>query len=217
MLKRIVNLISAAIHEGLDQIEDPKMMLNHTLRQMEAELAEARRAILKQQALAASFEKSKEEAEALEDKRRRQAQQAFNAGEENLARRALAEMKLAEARAKHYAEQAEIAAGQVRELKEQAAVLERRYQELKDRKHALIARANFAEVKERIAHSLHSIDTESLYREFQRLENRILEQEIRANAYMSISDEASYARFEYADEIEQELERMRREKKENVS
>ncbi len=213
MFKRICNIVSAAIHEGLDQLEDPKMMLNHTIRNMEDELHKARHAIVKQQTLAASFERNKEEAQALEDKRRRQAEQAFNAGEENLARKALGEMKHYEARASYYSEQAEIAFVQVAELKEQAALLERRYQELKDRKQALIARANVADVKERIVTALHSIDSESFFREFQRLEDRILEKEIRAKtAASSCFDEMSYARFEYADEVEKELERMRSEK-----
>ncbi|ARU60262.1 hypothetical protein CBW65_03680 [Tumebacillus avium] len=213
MFKRIANLISAAIHEGLDQIEDPKMMLNHTLRNMEEEIAKARHAIVKQQTLTASYEKNKEEAHALQDKRRRQAEQAFNAGEENLARKALGEMKHFEARAAYFGEQADHAAEGVRELKEQASLLERRYQELKDKKHALIARANVAQVKERIVTALHSIDTDSFVREFQRFENKILEMEIRANTGASSTfDELSYSRFEYADEVEKELERMRGEK-----
>ncbi|ASS74102.1 hypothetical protein CIG75_03265 [Tumebacillus algifaecis] len=213
MIKRILNIISAAIHEGLDQIEDPKMMLNHTLRNMEDELSKARHAIVKQQAIAASYEKSLDEAQALEDKRRRQAEQAFNAGAEDLARKALSEMKHYEARAQYYDEQAELAYGQVRELKEQGVLLERRYEELKDKKQALIARANVAQVKERIVTALHSIDTDSFCREFQRLENRILEKEIRAKAGTSFAtDEMCYARVEYADEVEKELERMRKEK-----
>src|SRR5690606_40187358 len=94
----------------------------------------------------------------------------LEAGEEELARKALSEMKHWEARADQYRTCADKTAGQVRELKEQLSRLEKKYQELRDKKDALIARANAAKTKQRIHTTLHKIDSESAIRGFERME-----------------------------------------------
>ncbi|MFC7395417.1 PspA/IM30 family protein [Scopulibacillus cellulosilyticus] len=215
VLKRIKNMITATINEGLDKMENPQVMLKQYLRDMDGEIAKAKHTIIKQQAIEKSFYMKKEEAEKLANKRKEQAQLAFDAGEEDLARKALQEMKHFEAKAEKYCELYEKAGEQVKDLKIQLSQLEEKFQDLKDKKNALIARANAAKAKEHIHTSINRIDSESTYKEFKRLEERINEMEIKADTYASasfISDANQWRKFEYADEAEKELEKMRQAK-----
>lgn len=215
MLKRIGDMIAATIHEGLDKLEDPRVMLNHYLRSAEQELYQARDSIRKQQMLEQGFRRKAEEARNMAKKRHQQAQLAFDAGEEGLARAALAEMKHYEAKAQEYQEVSERLAEQLTELRGGLAQLEERVQALKDKKHALIARAHAARTKEQIFSSLHRVDSSNTFREFQRLEERIMELEMKANAWDLegwSSPTPSLAALEYAEEAERELEKMRQAK-----
>ncbi|MBM7646654.1 lia operon protein LiaH [Scopulibacillus daqui] len=215
VLKRMKNMITATINEGLDKLENPQIMLKQYLRDMDAEIAKAKHAIIKQQAIEKNFFMKKDEAEKLAAKRKEQAQRAFDAGEEDLARKALQEMKHFEAKAKQYEDLYEKAGEQVKDLKNQLSQLEDKFQNLKDKKNALIARANAAKAKEHMYTSINRIDSESTYKEFQRLEERICEMEIKANTYAGSSFEGNsseWTKLEYADEAEKELEKMRKAK-----
>lgn len=208
MFKRMRDMVVATIHEGLDRLEDPKVMLNQYMRDMETEIAAAKQAIIKQQALGKGFEQRAQKAAALAVRRKQQAELALKSGEEELARKALAESKHFESKANQDREQAQKTAEQVRELREQLDQLEKRFDILKDKKQALIARANAAKTKKSIAASIHRMDSESTYQEFQRLENRIMEMEIEANT-IGAADWDQGHRWEHTHDIERELEKMK--------
>lgn len=215
VLKRMRDMVVAQINEGLDKVENPRVMLNQYVRDMESDIAKAKHIIIKQQTIEQGFKKKHEEAKTLEAKRRNQAQLAFDAGEEELARKALAEMKHYEEKAKEHKESYELANNQVKELKNQLQTLEEKLQDLKDKKQALIARANAVKAKEHLNASFNRIDSESAYREFMRMENRIEEMEIKVNSFADLSGASSCSRLEYAGEVEKEIEKMKTKKKEN--
>lgn len=209
MLKRMRDIVAATVNEVLDSLEDPRMMVKQYLRNVEGEIRKAKDAIIRHQVMADRFERHAEEAFQLAARRRMQAEQALDAGEEDLARKALSEMKHWEKRAEQYRQDADKAAEQVRELKEQLSQLEKKYQELRDRKNALLARANAAKTKKRIHTTLHRIDSESAIKGFERMEERILQMEIQANAYAGGEAKSAEGRLAYTDEVEKELEKLR--------
>ncbi len=207
MIKRVRDIVVATVHEVLDHLEDPRAMIKQYLRDVENEINKAKDAIIRHQVMAERFERQAEEALRMAARRKMQAEQALEAGEEELARKALSEMKHWEARADQYRTCADKTAGQVRELKEQLSRLEKKYQELRDKKDALIARANAAKTKQRIHTTLHKIDSESAIRGFERMEERIAQMEFQANAHAGENAGESY--LAYADEVEKELAKMR--------
>ncbi|WP_430742376.1 stress responsive protein LiaH [Bacillus atrophaeus] len=209
VLKRIRNMFVASVNEGLDKLENPKVMLNQYVRDMESDIAKAKQTIVKQHTIAHQFKKKYEEASQTAGKRKNQAQLAFDAGEEELAKKALTEMKYLEGKAAEHKAFYEHADQQLAELKEQLSTLEVRLQDVKDKKQALIARANAANAKEHMNASFDKIDNESAYREFLRMENRIEEMEVRANYSQSAEAGTEYSRTEFAGEVEAELEKMR--------
>ncbi|WP_338443202.1 PspA/IM30 family protein [Bacillus spizizenii] len=209
VLKRMRDMFVASVHEGLDKMENPKVMLNQYVRDMESDIAKAKQTIVKQHTIAYQFKKKYEEAAEMAGKRQNQAQLAFDAGEEELAKKALTEMKYLEGKAAEHKASYEQAISQLTDLKEQLAALETKLQDVKDKKQALIARANAAKAKEHMNTTFDKIDSESAYREFLRIENRIEEMEIRANYSKSAEAGTELTRKEFADDVEAEIEKMR--------
>lgn len=215
VLKRMRDIFVANVHEGLNQLEKPVVMLNQYLRDMEEEINHAKQAIIKQKTIAKNFERQKDDAVHMTDKRQKQAELALDAGEEQLARRALMEKKQHEAHIEHYQTLHEKAEQQVRDLKDQLNELEEKFQTLKNKKQALVARANAARTKEMMSISMNKTHAESTVREFQRLEDRIMEMEVKAKTlyeHGGQSSEASMVELEYASEVDKELEVMRSKK-----
>lgn len=215
VFKRIRDIVVASVNDGLDKVENPVVMLNQYLRDMETELAKAKDAVVKQQMIERGFEKQMEQAIEKTSKRQRQARLAFDAGEEQLARKALGEMKHYEAKVNYYKDLYQKASQQVAELKSQLEELQEKFQQLKDQKHALVARANAARAKEHMQHSMENVHSESAFTEFQRLEDRIMEMELRVDTgYTSqwSSDHSNNMHLEYADDVEHEIEKMRQAK-----
>lgn len=214
VLKRMRDMFVASINEGLDKLENPKVMLNQYVRDMESDIAKAKHTIIKQQTLAHNFKQKYTDAENLVAKRKTQAQLSFQAGEEELSRKALTEMKYFEQKAEEHKEAFEHATKQIKELKDQLQTLEVKLQDIKDKKHALIARANAVQAKEHMNASFNKIDNENAYHEFKRMENRIEEMEVRVNSYAGFNEtNKAYSHLEYADEVEVELKKMRESQK----
>ncbi len=220
VFKRISDIFKATIHEGLDQIENPLVMINQYLREMETEIEKARQAISRHMILQQSFQTQMEEARQRADKRKNQAQLAVDAGEEDLARRALMEKKQYTARTEHYRNMYENATEQVEILKSQLQELLQKYEEMRDRKYALIARANAAKTKEKMSNTMNRFHAESTVKEFERMEERIREMEVRAHVARSnnfsgpVNDplDSAFAHLEKDEEIEQELAQLRNRK-----
>ncbi|WP_416655443.1 stress responsive protein LiaH [Bacillus amyloliquefaciens] len=209
VLKRIRDMFVASVNEGLDKLENPKVMLNQYVRDMESDIAKAKQTIVKQHTIVHQFKKKQEDASETAAKRKNQAQLAFDAGEEELAKKALTEMKYLEGKAVEHEKAYEQAKTQLAELKEQLETLETRLRDVKDKKQALIARANAAKAKEHMNASFDKIDSESAYREFLRMENRIEEMEVRVKYGTSAEANTEVSRSQYSDEVEAELEKMR--------
>lgn len=125
ILQRVVNMTKAAANEMLDKMENPVMMLNHYLRDLDEEIEKAERAMIQQQAqerlLSSKFEEQNQQALYYEGK----AEQAAAEDREAEARAAL-EAKLL------YLEQAE-ETDRLRGLAKQAAIdLQLRVDSLKE-------------------------------------------------------------------------------------
>lgn len=127
ILQRVVNMTKAAANEMLDKMENPVMMLNHYLRDLDEEIEKAERAMIQQQAqerlLGSKLEEQNQQALYYEGK----AEQAAAEDREAEARAAL-EAKLL------YLEQAE-ETDRLRGLAKQAAIdLQLRVESLKEEK-----------------------------------------------------------------------------------
>ncbi|MED4071230.1 PspA/IM30 family protein [Priestia endophytica] len=212
VLRRIRNMVVATVNDNLDKMENPLVMINQYLRDMEEELSKARHAVAQQEAIKADFERRLTYSQKMQKKRYDQAQIAVNSGEEDLARKALMEMKQYEEKVLQYEEIYEQSVAQLVELKEQLGKLEERIQALRDKRHTLVARANVVKAKEHMNASINRIDSNSSYREFQRLEARIMDMETKANVYTSYNfggEQTSFTKLEHEEDVEKELQKLK--------
>ncbi|MFS0656137.1 stress responsive protein LiaH [Bacillus sp. 179-C3.3 HS] len=212
VLRRVRDMFVATVNEGLDKLENPRVMLNQYVRDMEGDIAKAKHAIIKQQTIQQGFLRKAEEAEAFAGKRKKQAELAFHAGEEELSKKALTEMKYFEEKHKEHQGAYQQSVTQMTELKEQLQHLETKLRDIKDKKQALIARANAAQAKQHMNESINKVDSESAYKEFLRMEHRIEEMETKASGYGQFADQGAYAHLDYADEVEKEFQKLKRQK-----
>ncbi|OLO36453.1 hypothetical protein BTR23_15420 [Alkalihalophilus pseudofirmus] len=212
IFKRIRDLTVATIHDGLDQIENPVVMLNQYLRDMEKEIQSAEKAITKQMTIKGSFVKQKIEAAEFMKKRGEQAELALRAGEEELAKKALLSKKQYEEKVSQYEDVILQNEGKITELKDQLYEMRNKHQEMKDKKVVLIARANAAKTKQKMDDAMERFDHEKAQAGFQRMEEKIFEMETKVNVNKSkheLLTNGNTKELENYEPIEQEFVKLK--------
>ncbi|WCK55712.1 PspA/IM30 family protein [Aneurinibacillus sp. Ricciae_BoGa-3] len=219
ILKRVRDITMGALHEVLDQVEDPITMLNQYIRDLEGEILHARSAAAHQVAAEKKWERLVQEMEERVAKRVRQASLAVANGEEGIARRAIADKQFCEAKLEEYRQQYGAVKAQTQQLLEQLKEFEEKYEEMRNKKALLAARANAAQASVRLNQAIVSFDTETTSQGLARMEERVrmLEMQAEASAHMR----AAYGsiRYEYtgtgytgmreSESVEQELARLK--------
>ncbi len=87
VFKRIKDMTKASVNDMLDKVEDPIVMLNQYLRDMEAEIHEAEVTVAKQMANERRMKQRLDEAERTSVQRESQAEAALANGQEEVARK----------------------------------------------------------------------------------------------------------------------------------
>jgi len=147
IFKRLRDLTAASINDLLDKAEDPVKMLNQFLRDMEEDIMEAEAAVAKQIAVEKKFKQQYEEAFEMVSKREEQAMKALEQGNEDLARRALADKKEHQARYDEMKRQYDIAKTNADQLRSQLSEMKDEFNKMKNKKDLLIARAEAAKAQ----------------------------------------------------------------------
>lgn len=215
IFKRLRDLTVASVNDVLDSMEDPVVMLNQYMRDMEVEIGQAEVAVARQVAQEKKFRQQWEEAKALVDKRDRQVKLALAEGEEELARRALADKKLYEARAAEYEQlylTASEAAGQMRE---KLTELKEEFYKMRAKKYTLMARAQVARTQKRVNEVVVGMGKHTAGRGFARMEEKVIRMEAEAQISgqlrnSSIGLDSAFTALE-KDELDDELARIKEE------
>ncbi|QQE73816.1 PspA/IM30 family protein [Brevibacillus composti] len=181
IFKRLRDLTVASVNDVLDSMEDPVVMLNQYMRDMEVEIGQVEVAVAKQVALEKKFRQQWEEAVALAEKRDRQVKLALVEGEDLLARRALADKKQYELRAQEYETLYQTASEAAQQMREKLAELKEEFYKMRAKKFTLMARAQVAKTQKQVNHAIVGIGTQTAGKGFQRMEEKVLRMEAEAN------------------------------------
>jgi len=215
IFKRLKDITLSNINSILDKVEDPVKMLDQYLRDMEEDIQDASEAVAQQVAITKKFEKQYQEAQAMVEKRQNDAVKAINAGRDDLAKKALEDKKNHEAKMNDFKAQYEVQLATSERLKQQLAEMKSEYEKLKAKRDTLVARANAAKATEKVHAAMSGIGSSSARRDFDRMEEKVLGMEARAEASKEFSSGVSsldkeLAELDKAGNIEDELAALKK-------
>ncbi|MFD2169076.1 PspA/IM30 family protein [Tumebacillus lipolyticus] len=194
LFKRLRDLTMANINALLDKAEDPVKMLDQYLRDMEEDVQDAEIAVAKQIAVEKKLKQQYQEAEELATKREAQALQALEAGNEDLARRALVDKKAVTDKAADFKAQYESAKVTADGLRGKLGEMKDQLSEMKNKRDTLKARAEAAKAQKQINQTLSGIGTDNAAKGFSRMEEKVLQLEAEAEASQEMSGSKSLDR-----------------------
>ena len=204
---RFKDIVNSNINSLLDKAEDPEKMLRLMIGEMEDTVIDLKTTTAARMAEAIRSEKKVEEAKATVERWQARAELAIEKGKDDLAREALMEKKHAQEAYERALENISSLKKSVEEGKEEIRTLEDKIKAAKD-KLATLQREQ-ARAQERRDSSV------NLNARFEEMENRIN----RMNAYNDLSKkseeksaEEKFSEMEKNDEIEAEIERIKKEK-----
>ncbi|MFL5732535.1 MAG: PspA/IM30 family protein [Chloroflexia bacterium] len=195
ILTRIATLVSANINAMIDAAEDPEKMVEEYLRQMRAELSEARAATAMAMAdetrMRSQFERAKSEA----DDWQRKAELAVQRDDDELAKEALLRRNTSQKLADTYNAQWEAQHDQVQELRTALAKLEAKISEAEAKKEMVIAKTRRAATQEAITSAMQSVQGVTADSSLGRMEAVADERLAKAQAMAELSSQDLDTRF----------------------
>ncbi|KMK75696.1 PspA/IM30 family protein [Alkalihalobacillus pseudalcaliphilus] len=201
---RIKRYLFATIHEGLDKVEDPVIMVKQYLRELKEEIQKKEKAIDKQEHMQYTLERDKREAEAIVEKRDHQAKQAIDANEEGLAKKALLSKREAYEEVIRYQELLEASSEHIVELKKGIELLQKKYQQLRDKRMELELRKEATLANHELKKSMQRHSYRNLERSFHHLEDELDENEWKWRSKQEQMDGPTH----FDEEIEHEYKQL---------
>lgn len=189
MFARLARLIKSNINALISSAEDPEKMLHQLIRDMTEQLGQAKRqvagAIADEKRLARQVETEVSKAGEWEKK----AMLAVRAGNDALAKEALARKKEHDALAAQIKDQWQKQKTAVDQLKLALRALNNKIEEAKRKKGVLIARKKRAEAQKQIHETMSGLKNASAFEAFEEMSGRIEQMEAEAEASAQMSEE----------------------------
>jgi len=188
IVSRFVNVVRAYSNSALDKAEDPELMLNQMITDLETEQRQAKtevaEALAQQKRLEHSLQKEQEEAKKWEQK----AILAVQNAKDDLAKEALVRKKEFDTRAQDLQRQLDVHQRNTDALRDSYQQMEDKIEEIKRKKSLLVAKQKTAEAQEQIYQTIQGFgDSSGAMDTIDRMEEKIDNLEARAEAMQELS------------------------------
>jgi phage shock protein A len=208
IVERISTLVRANINDLLDRAEDPEIVIKQLLIDMRAQLLQAKTQVAAAIADEKRLHERFEENQTLATEWQRKAELAVEKGADDLAREALTRRNSFQQTADGFKQQYDEQTSQVAELKEALGQLEAKIAEAEAKKDLLLARSRRASAETEIRTTLSGLDRNGALASFEQMEERVDQQEARAEALTEMETDSAQSRFaalETVDDVERQL------------
>src|SRR5439155_4719177 len=195
LLDRVSTLIRANLNDVLDRAEDPEKIIRQLLIDMNNQLLQVKTQVAASIADEKRLYQRYQESQQQSDDWQRKAELAIEKGDDELAKAALARRNSYKESADGFQEQWKEQSAQVQQLKDALHQLEGKIQEAEAKKDLLIARSRRAKAEVNIRETMAGIGKTSATSEFERMEERVSEQEARAKAAAELDTDSLDQRF----------------------
>ena len=210
IFSRIGDVLKANINDMIDRAEDPEKMVKQIILDLQKEVSKATQALGKAMASERIAKRQYEDAVKTSSDWEMKAKAALNAGEVDLAKKALSNKVKADENVKQY----EQSSAQTAQLREQVEALKSKLDEAKSRQAMLIARSQMAKTQKNLAQSVGGMDASSALDKFNRMEEKVTRQEAEAQAFSEMAgvagsaEEKSFEQLQHDMDVDAELQRL---------
>jgi phage shock protein A len=217
IFSRLAALIKSNLNDLISKSEDPEKMLNQVVLDMNNQLVEAKKQVAASIADEKRLAKQHEQEMANAAEWERRAMMALRAGNEELAREALARKKEHDQLAASFKEQWQKQKDAVEKLKAALRMLNDKIEEAKRKKNVLIARKKRAEAQRAIQETMSGLRDQSAFETFERMSQKIDQMEAEAEAGEELAEEytgdtlaSKFSKLERAAGADDELAALKR-------
>lgn len=214
VFQRLSDLLKSNVNDLIDRAEDPEKMVKQIIIDMQKELSKSTQAYGKAKASERLAEKQYQNAVKISADWENKAKSALAAGDQELAKKALAKKVKADEDVANYKEMYETISNQTDAIGDQVEVLKAKLEEAKSRQAMLIARSQMADTQKDLAKSMGGFDASSSLEKFNRMEEKIIRKEAEADAFSEIAAGEDYeavdefAKIESDAKVDAELQRL---------
>lgn len=212
LFDRIKRVVSSNLNDLVNKAEDPEKMLEQAILEMQQDLVQLRQGVAQAIAAQKRTQTQYNESQNEINKWQRNAQLALQKGDENLARQALERKKSFSDTSLALKTSLDQQTTQTETLKRNLMQLESKISEAKTKKEMLKARITSAKAQEQLEGMVRGMSTSSAMAAFERMEEKVLMQEARAQAGAELAGadlETQFAQLESSD-VDYELEELKR-------
>jgi phage shock protein A len=208
LFDRIGRVVKSNLNDLVNKAEDPEKMLEQAILEMQEDLVKLRQGVA--QAIAAQKRTETQYNQAMSEvnKWQRNAQLALQKGDENLARQALERKKTNTETGNALKTSLDQQVVTVENLKRNLIQLESKISEAKTKKEMLKARITSAKAQEQLQGMVKGMNTSSAMSAFERMEEKVLMQEARAQSVAELAGsdlESQFAALEGGSDVDDEL------------
>jgi phage shock protein A len=207
ILDRVSTLLRANINDMIDRAEDPEKVVKQLIADMNNQLIQVKTQVAAAIADEKQLYQRYQDNQAKASDWQQRAELAVEKGQDDMAREALSRRNAFQQTADGFKTQYDQQAQQVEQLKEALHQLELKIQDAQTKEDLLIARSRRAKAETQIRSTLAGLDQSSALASFQRIEDKVSQQEARAAALGELDTDTMEHRFQLMEQ-ESEVDRQ---------